>query len=280
MNSPTNSFTLERLRDLPALPQVVIDVQSALSREDVSLDEIAQRISHDQALAARTLRLANCSFYGVPGRVVSIRNAIGVLGLRSLSTMLTAAAVSNAFRDVACKDFDLGSFWRHSIAVALCSQDIARTLLVDADVAFTAGLLHDLGRLALASKAPIEMAAVLVRRNEDDCLMLTAEHSILGTDHTVIGARVAGDWHFGAKVVDAIRLHHEPPASPLVTLIDIIHAADSIVHALDVSGDCNEMVPPLDVGAWNRLALTPNQSHAVFRRTESELDELCEVLGV
>lgn len=273
-------FALERLGDLPSLPQVVIDVQNALTREDVSLDEIAQRISHDQALAARTLRLANCSFYGVAGRVVSIRSAIGVLGLRSLSTMLTAAAVSSAFRDVACKDFDLRSFWRHSIAVALCSQEMARMLLVDVDVAFTAGLLHDLGRLALASKAPNEMAAILARRKEEDCLPLSAECAVLGIDHAVIGARVATGWHFGAKVVDAIRLHHAPPASASATLIDIVHAANSIVHALDVAGDGDEMVPPLDVDAWNRLALTPEQSLGVFRRTESELDELCEVLAV
>jgi putative nucleotidyltransferase with HDIG domain len=273
-------FAPERLRDLPALPQVVVDVQSALSREDVSLDDIARRISHDQALAARTLRLANCSFYGVAGRVVSISNAIGVLGLRSLSTMLTAAAVSSAFKQVRCQGFDLNSFWRHSIATALCAQAIARLSIVGADIAFTAGLLHDLGRLALASMASDELQRVITHRNANDCLMLASERSVLGTDHAAIGAHVALGWHFGPSVVDAIRLHHEPPPSTSASLVDIVHAADCVVHALDVARDVNEMVPPLDVGTWNRLALTPEQCQEVFSATESELDELCEVLMV
>jgi len=100
MSASAADFDLDRLGDLPALPQVVLDVQDALSRENVSIDEIAARISHDQALAARTLRLANSSFYGVRGRVVSIRSAIGVLGLRSMSTLLTAAAIGGAVQRV------------------------------------------------------------------------------------------------------------------------------------------------------------------------------------
>jgi putative nucleotidyltransferase with HDIG domain len=280
VSAATGGFSLQRLGDLPALPQVVVDVQDALSCEGVSLDEIALRISHDQALAARTLRLANCSFYGVPGRVISIRNAIGVLGLRSLSTMLTAAAVRDAFRKVRCKDFDLGSFWRHSIATALCSREIAKMFPVDADVAFTTGLLHDLGRLALASQAVSEMEAVIAQRDRADCMMLQAEREILGTDHTAIGARVAHDWHFGAEVVEAIRGHHEPPAASSASVADIVHCADCIVHALDIAHNADEMVPPLDVAAWSRLALSDEQAARVLQRTESELDALCEALAM
>jgi len=280
MSASAADFDLDRLGDLPALPQVVLDVQDALSRENVSIDEIAARISHDQALAARTLRLANSSFYGVRGRVVSIRSAIGVLGLRSMSTLLTAAAIGGAVQRVDCEDFRLDDFWRHSIAVALCAQAIARTLRVETDAAFTAGLLHDLGRLALASKAPTEMAAIVARRGADDSTMLEAEHQVLGADHALIGARVAARWHFGAQVVDAIRLHHEPPTAAGPTLIDIVHAADCMVHALDVAHDAYEMVPPLAVESWNRLALSPAQCLAVLRETEAELVELCALLAI
>lgn len=280
MNRIDPPLRVERVRALPALPQVVLDLQAALAREDVSLDDVADTVSHDQALAAKTLRIANCSFYGVPSRVVSIRQAIGILGLRSVSTLVMAAAVSDRFPRVACKGFDLGRYWRHSVAVALCSREIARRVRVDADTAFTAGLLHDLGRLALASQAAPALEATYGRRAEQDCQMLLAERAELGTDHADIGAEVGSRWHFGAAVIEAIRHHHEPATAPAATVVDVVHVADNIAHALDLSRDPDDMVPALDVAAWNRLGLTQAQCFTVFENTEAELEGLCEALAV
>jgi putative nucleotidyltransferase with HDIG domain len=280
MNEATPPVRLDKLRDLPSLPQVIIDLQSAMAREDVSIDAIADTVSLDQALAAKALRVANCSFYGVPGRVVSIRQAIGMLGLRSVSTVLTIAAVSQSIPRPSCPGFDMARYWRHSVAVALCARDIARSLRLDADVAFTAGLLHDLGRLALASQVPASLAAALRRRDELDCAMLDAERSTLGTDHAVLGSQVAARWHFGPAIVEAIRLHHEPPAAPQACVVDLVHIADAIAHALDLAGDPNEMVPPIDAAAWNRAGLTEGQVLLILEDTEAEVDGLCEALAV
>ena len=280
MTVASTPMSLAKLRELPSLPQVIIDLQSAMSREDVSIDAIADTVSLDQALAAKALRVANCSFYGVPGRVVSIRQAIGMLGLRSVSTVLTIAAVSQSIPRPSCPGFDLERYWRHSVAVALCARNIARTLRLDADVAFTAGLLHDLGRLALASQAPACLSESLRRRDQLDCTMLEAERATLGTDHAALGSQVAARWHFGPAIVEAIRLHHEPPASSQATVVDIVHVADSIAHALDLAGDPNEMVPPLDATAWNRTGLSEGQALLLLQDTESEVDGLCEALAV
>jgi putative nucleotidyltransferase with HDIG domain len=274
------SMRLDGLRELPSLPQVILDLQSAMSREDVSIDAIADTVSLDQGLSAKALRVANCSFYGVPGRVVSIRQAIGMLGLRSVSTVLTIAAVSNSVPRPACPGFDLGRYWRHSVAVALCARDLARSLRLDADVAFTAGLLHDLGRLALASQAPEHLAEAIRRRDQADGTLLEAERATLGTDHAALGEQVAVRWHFGPAIVDAIRLHHAPALSPQACVVDVIHVADAIAHALDLAGDPAEMVPPLDAPAWNRVGLTEGQVLLAFERTETEVDGLCEALAV
>lgn len=271
---------VDRLRALPSLPQVVLDVQAALAREDVSLDDVADTISVDQGLAAKALRIANCSFYGVPTRVVSVRQAISVLGLRSVSTLLMTAAISECFPRVACRAFDLCGYWRHSVGVALCARQIARRRRVDADLAFTAGLLHDLGRLVLATLESAALEATYRHRRDDDCQMLDAELATLGTDHASIGAEVGLRWHFGQAVVDAVRLHHRPPLAAAVTAADIVHVADNIVHALDVAHDPDEMVPALDSGAWSRVGLDAADCLALFADTEAELDALCRALGV
>lgn len=271
---------LKRLGDLPALPQALTDLLTALDREHVAIDELAATLSHDQALAAKTLRLANSSFYGLSGRVNSIRDAIGVLGLRSLGTALTAAAVAGRFARPQCKGFELAAYWRHSIACGLCTRQLARNLRLDGNAAFTAGLLHDLGHLVLASHLPEAQATVYALRAERDCQLLHAERELLGTDHAVIGALVAQRWHFGSDVVAAIRHHHEPPAAAAPGLVDLVHVANGFVHAVDLAGLSDEMVPDISAESWNRLALTQAQCEAALAATEAELDDLCRALGV
>ena len=147
-------------------------------------------------------------------------------------------------------------------------------------MAFTAGLLHDLGRLVLATLEPQALESAYRFRAQHDCQMRDAEVAALGTDHAALGAEVGRRWHFGAAVVDAIRSHHQPPAAPAANAVDIVHVADGIVHALDIVQDPDELVPALDPGAWNRLGLAQPDCLAVFEGTESELDGLCQALGV
>jgi putative nucleotidyltransferase with HDIG domain len=276
----TAAAVLERIRDLPALPQALVAFQTAMQRENVSFDRLAEVISHDQALAARALRLANSSFYGLPGRVNSIRDAIGVLGLRQLSSALTAVAVSGCFGASGCPAFDRSAYWRHSVACGLCAQLIAQELGQDGSAAFTAGLLHDLGRLALASLLPDALSQVYARRHLDDSLLWQAERAVLGIDHSEIGAQAAERWHFGREIVEAIRLHHSPPEMSEVSLVDVVHVADAMVHALDLAHLAGDMVPPLSAPTWNRLKLTPAQCLKVFEHTEASLDEICAALGL
>lgn len=271
---------LARIRDLPVLPQALADLMKAMQREDVAIDQLAATISHDQALTAKTLRLANSSFYGMPRRITSIRDAIGVLGLRNLGMALTAAGVSGCFALPQCRGFDLVAHWRHAVACALCARHAARVIGLDDTAAFTAGLLHDIGRLALASGLPETLAPVYEHRRLLDCQMDEAERALLGTDHADIGATIAMRWHFGSDVVEAIRHHHAPPGSTSATLTDVVHAANAIVHALDLSGVPDDMVPALAPDAWNRLGLDAGACHRLFAQTEAELNDLCEALSV
>ena len=140
-----------RVRELPALPKAAMDALDALRDDDTSSDHCGELIGRDQALAARTLRLANSAFYGVAGRVGSVRDAVNLLGRRPLGSMITLATVAQQFKADNCPLFSFGSFWRHAIAVALCSRGVARELGHDGEQAFTLGLLHDIGRVALAA---------------------------------------------------------------------------------------------------------------------------------
>jgi putative nucleotidyltransferase with HDIG domain len=272
-----------RVGALPALPQAVLQALAILRSDHPRVDDCAARIAVDPALTARTLRLANSAFYGVSGRVATLQDAIHVLGSQTLAALLTTAAVLPQLGDRERLGPDHDVFWRHALGTALASQALARQHGMGADLAFTAGLLHDIGRLALATHFPDEHRAVAAFAAEADVSLLCAERRLLGLDHAEVGAMIARHWHFPATVVQAIALHHEPPtpgdAAQRATLVDIVHLADAVAHALDLSQLPDELVPDIDPGSWDRLALTPAQGLHLLAHTEAGVQALALALA-
>jgi putative nucleotidyltransferase with HDIG domain len=268
---------LAALRDLPALPSVVLELVESLGHEELSGAQYAAKISRDQALAAKTLRLANSSFYGRGRQVRSVAEAIGVLGLRTVRAVVTAAGLAGSFRRHA--GFDHDAFWRHSIGSALCAQGLAGELRRDdADLAFTVGLLHDIGRLALASAFAPAYAEAERWRRDKDCPTSEAERAVLGIDHAEVGGLIARQWNFAPAIVDAIREHHAPPADAGLTLTGIAHVADAIAHALGLAGDADEAVPTLVLPVWASCCLDDAACMRLFAHTEAQFQTLCEAL--
>lgn len=270
----------QKIVRLPSLPQAVLDVMRLLANEDASTTDIAARIERDQALTARTLRIANSAFYGVPGRVATIHNAIGILGLRTVGTLFTTAAVSAQLTASACPESEFGRFWRHALATALVARGLAQQLRMDEDVAFTAGLLHDIGRLAMATQFPAETGRVLRYARETDLLTLDVERQLLDTDHVAVGVLIATHWHFPPTVIAAIERHHAPEKSTAPSIADVVHVADAFAHALDPSSSEDEMVPPVDLSAWARLELTVPQCLLILESTAAGVAGLCEALSL
>lgn len=268
---------LAALRDLPPLPSVVLELVESLGHEELSATQYAAKISRDQALAAKTLRLANSSFYGRGRQVRSVAEAIGVLGLRTVRGVVTAAGLAGSFRRHA--GFDHDAFWRHSIGSALCAQALAGELgRDDGDLAFTVGLLHDIGRLALASAFAPAYAEVEKWRRDQDCPDGEAERAVLGIDHAEVGGLIARQWNFAPAIVDAIREHHAPPDAAVVTLTGIAHVADAIAHALGLAGDADEAVPALVLPVWAACRLDDAACMRLFAHTEAQFETVCEAL--
>lgn len=267
-----------RVRALPSLPAAVMQLMALLQRQDVRVDEVAATLQLDQALSARVLQLANSPFYGVSGRVASIRDGINILGLRQLGTLVLAALLTVQFERLHGKALHLEEFWRHAIGCAVAARALADEQGLDESAAFTAGLLHDVGRLVLDSLYPAEMEQTMRWAEAQDCEPIEAEHALLGVSHAQVGAWVAQHWHFAPEVAESIARHHSPPPAAQPSLTDVVHVANALVHALDLAGAADEAVPPLDAGAWARLALVPAQVPALLARIEREFEQLRAVL--
>jgi putative nucleotidyltransferase with HDIG domain len=287
MTIPTPTEIMQRLqfdeiivqiKDLPSLPAIVMELLNSIDQENVDIGVLAKKVSQDQALTAKTLRFANSSFYGTPSKVTTIQQAITLLGVANVRDLITAAAISGIFPENQCPGFNFRAFWKHSIGAAICAKLLARYVHVNSDYAFTAGLLHDIGRLVLVTRFPENYAAVIAYRKANDCYMLEAERAVLGIDHMVAGHALAMHWHFSDVMQHAIVGHHEPEKSAPNALVALVHVANSIVHALDLAGVEDDLVPPLSLIAWNTLDLKEDIYQQVFNETVQQVEKLNQVL--
>ena len=265
------------LRDLPALPSLVLELIHTFGQKDVDIATLADKISSDQALAARTLRLANSSFYGMSAKVKTVNQAIVVLGFDSVRTLVAAGGVVDHFRSSG-DGVDTTFFWRHAIATALCARSLAREAKLNQGNAFIAGLLHDIGELVLATRFHDQYTEVLALRGNRDTETVKAEQSVFGVDHQRVGLLLAQSWKFPAMIQRVISQHHAPQREDLGDLTALVHVAEAIVPALDLSEGVHALVPQIQADAWDSLPLTPAQWRAVFHDTEMQYEEACQIL--
>ena len=269
---------IKQVRDLPSLPAVITELLTSMDREDVDLQSLAKKITLDQALTAKTLRLANSSFYGMPSKVTTIAQAMSILGFRSIRTLLTACSVTSAFPATGTGSFDFQAFWRHSVGTAVAAQKLAPILGVNADTAFTAGLLHDIGALVLATRFKTQYDAMLAYRREHDCEVVSAEQAVLGIDHSMVGSALTAHWKFPPEMQQAVANHHAPEHAGASALTLVVHAANTLAHALDLTGTDDDLAPPLSSALWDALKLDAAGSAVLFNDIETAFHDMCQIL--
>ena len=269
------------IRSLPSFPAVVTELAALVRQPTVNVDHIASTAGLDQALTARVLQLANSPFYGRSGQVGSIRDGINILGLRQLTGLVTAATVTLQFERLHGKPLGMTEFWRHSIACAVTARQLAAFCGLDDAAAFTAGLLHDVGRLVLDNHCPHAMAQVRQWAQDNRVSQCAAERELLGICHAEIGEWVSRHWRFTPDIIEAIAKHHQPPPAGPASLIDVVHTANALAHGVDTPDAVGTVGQrTIDALAWSRLGLSPEAVTAVQTLASEECTGLQAVLGV
>ena len=266
-----STVTLEdvqgKVRHIPSLSIVVMELLASMDKEDIDTAYLVSKINQDQGLAARVLQVANSAFFGLTNRVSSVSEAVIVLGIHAVRSLALAAGLVKLFPTSTGDKFDLIAFWQHAIGTGVCARVLAARLGNDQETAFSAGLLHDIGKLVLHANFPDIFNKVMARWKADDCTCAEAEQAVLGFDHAVIGYEVARQWHFPPAIQLAIRDHHQPDASPAI-LSDVVHVANALCGALDIGDGGDDVVQHLSDEAWRRLGLGWEELGACLRDIE------------
>ncbi|MGE3962041.1 MAG: HDOD domain-containing protein [Dehalococcoidia bacterium] len=252
---------VEEIADLRPLPPIAAQVLQIAEGDTFSAHELAQAISSDPALTARVLRVANSSYYGFPRRITTIRDAVVLLGFRQVrSTLLATSAIRSM---PSYEHIEAGAFWRHSIVVGLLAELIARHEGVHQDEAFTAGVLHNVGRLALEQARPEQFGRARELAIGRGVSMHEAERLVLGFTDAEVGGALARRWDFPAELADAIAGHTQLPSTPEArqSLAGIVARARAFAaeHGLTDGVDraARPAPAPLSPFAATMLAMSP-----------------------
>jgi HD-like signal output (HDOD) protein/CheY-like chemotaxis protein len=247
---------VSKLESLPSLPTLYAELIHELNKSDPSFARIADLISEDMALTAKILQLVNSAFFGLPCHVSGVMKAVGLLGLDVIRAVVLSTHAFSKFQSKLLSEADMEYLWKHSFAVAGHAKKIAIFENADkcvVDECFTTGLLHDLGKLILASAVPDKYRTVLSLVKYTKKPLMVAELEILGCGHAEVAAYLLSMWGLPSSVVEGVAWQHYPSVCS--------QAKFSAVAATHVASICDEQNNPywmtdgtlLDVEYLNKI---------------------------
>ena len=203
-------------------------------RADVPLERIEQVLRTDAAFTADVLRLANSPLSGSRGQIVSVMQAVMMLGLERVRALATTLAL-RTFLTASVPNDALHQCWTHNLATGIVCEWLARILHLDRDTCYTAGLLHDIGRLALLRAYPKKYDRVMDPEPAADFDLLQAEKSIFDIDHCEAGRWILEKWGFPNELLDVVSLHHGRPKPGAPELVRVVYTGWQIADLLGFS---------------------------------------------
>lgn len=243
---------------LPEIPSLVFKLNDTIADPFASADDIARVISQSPGLSALLLRIVNSAFYGFPSRIDSITRAVTIIGSKEVSALAVGITTMEIFKDIPKSVFDMQAFTHHSLACGVLARILsANGNIRNTEQLFVSGLLHDIGRMVMFKYFPGHAGFMLSAALEDGASLYDLEKVTMGFRHTDVATDLFEQWKFPVALIQNIVFHHRPLAAQDPAKAAIIHLADMIAHALGEGKSGEWRVPRLDLGAWDKLRLSP-----------------------
>jgi putative nucleotidyltransferase with HDIG domain len=267
---------LPALLKIPAFPPIAIRMLHLLANENVAVGELLEPLRADPAFSAEILRRANSAMFGFRSQVNSLQHALVVLGLRRIRT-LTMTVATGIYLKRALQFAELRRCWRHTLACALLTEELARACLVHLDLAYTAGLLHDIGRLGLLVAYPAEYSSFLkaaaeVASTGEALDFLDQEKETFGLDHCEAGHWLAGQWKLPEEFAVITGRHHDRPSGAEVGLLTLVYLGCQMADTLGFYVVDTRRFPSFE----ELCAMLPESAQRRFLRDPATLEELIE----
>lgn len=258
---------LRQTKNLPTLPGIVAKLTKMAEDPETSTEQMGKVIGQDYILSAKLLKLVNSAFYGFPQRISSISSAIILLGFNVVKSLIISASIFEVMED---QDIEL---WQHSLGCAVVCNVVATRLGVkDPEEVSTAGLIHDIGKMAIKMELPDEYQMINRLMRERGISMRHAEMEVLGLDHAEAGGWLARGWNLPKKLVEPVTCHHDPrKAHEEQMTSSIIHFGDIMIRGLGYGHAGDHKVPMLSKRAWEFLNFSVTDIDEILDQVEEKL---------
>ncbi|NCN26585.1 HDOD domain-containing protein [bacterium] len=277
----TITFHVEKLRDIPTLSIVVTKLMDMVNDPNTSANQIAEVLKKDQVLTAKVLRLVNSAFYNLSTEVTDVTKALGFLGFNTISVLVLGTSVFSSFDLKAAPYFKVSEFWKHSLCTAVAGELIATRLKVSRPQdAFTCGLLHDVGKIALFKVAQDDLKEVVELARNENISFLEAETALGLPGHTVIGERLAEQWKLPVVIRKTIRFHHRdvtemesiyPQMKPTIMIATI---ADIMSKRLSLGFSGDETKPEYPANYLQQLNISTDLLTSIEAKMPEEMERV------
>lgn len=241
---------------LASFPDIYFRIKEVLDSPTSSAADVARVVENDVALSAKLLKLVNSPFYGLSSAVDSVTRAISLVGAGELSNLALGITAINFFKDIPPELMDMKTFWRHSLSCGVFARLVASHIPdLPPDRFFTAGLLHDAGRLIVFKNLPYASVEAMLFARHNMLPLVAAERRVLGYDHAQVADLLLSSWKFPATLTAAIAHHHDPAASPAPKDAAVVQLADNLAHAAAMSAGGTYVLPGQDRETSDMLGL-------------------------
>ena len=258
----TPNEVIAKVKNLPAVSQAALKLVTLLDQPAVSNDDVVTVLKYDSVLTAKLLRACNSPYFGFEEKIASVEQAVLILGHQQILHMVLSLAFGGAMSTVLpAYAIEAKELWSHSLTTALAAEQLVKSgFATEAEppVAFTAGLLHDIGKLALNQVLDAGMqSAIRSRIVQNNVPRNEAEKEIMGTDHAEVGACLLQTWRLPDEIVEAVAHHHSPVTAPEARLSAVIHVSNCLVHLIGSTLGWEGYAVIADARANQALGITP-----------------------
>jgi putative nucleotidyltransferase with HDIG domain len=274
-----------KVKNLPAVSQAALKLVNLLDQSTVSNSEVVNVLKYDNVLTAKLLRACNSPYFGLTEPISSVDQAVLILGHQQiLHIVLTLAFGSAMVVPLPVYAMEAKELWRHSLITATAAEMVVNDLPelnLEMPVAFTAGLLHDFGKLVLGQALTPELQLAIRNRVENGRISRAeGEKEILGTDHSEVGAALLQSWNLPGEIVEAVANHHLPLMEPRPQLSVVAHIGNCLAHLVGSAPGWDSFALQVDNRVTVALDLNSEKLELMMLEVSESFDRVDQFMGM
>lgn len=272
---------LKLVKDIQPFPKVAQRVMGLLADPDTDVRALAEVIQYDEVITANVLKICNAPYFGLARKISSLREALVVIGDENLKDIIITSSSAGFYKGAVGAGYQLeqGDLWRHSVAVAIMTKLlVGKVPEVDRAAAFTAGLLHDIGKRFLSSFVSDDFERIMAKVGEGESSFVEAEKEVLGITHAELGGIVLKRWEFPEEIQLAVMRHHDPDVLSKEPLSALVALGNALVISMGIGVGADGLATRLQGEGLRRFGITRGHLDMCMVNLLQELEEAEELL--